>query len=90
MTTPEEYYAKCRALMADLDGTLTPEETAEVFHLIDHGEPAEGLRTLAWIIVEEGKQVPASVIVKLRELVDGPIDPEHLPRNLNRHAIPRR
>ena len=34
----------------------------EAQHLIDHGEPAEGVRVLAWVIVERGSVVTPEIV----------------------------
>lgn len=90
MTTRQEYEVVCRSLVADVGDCLTSNESGEVLHLIDHGEPPEGLRTLAWIIVEEDKRVPASAIARMRDLMTGLVDPDHLPPDLDSHGIPGR
>jgi hypothetical protein len=65
---------------------LTPAERGEVEHLIEHGEPAEGMRALAWIIVEGHKQVPADAIATLRELTSSLMEDEHMPPGLDEYV----
>lgn len=86
MTPVEIYIFKVQRLLADLSSVLTLEEQREVSHLIDHGEPAEALRTLAWLVVDGDKRIPAQAIVAIRELTSGLIDAGDLPNNLNAHA----
>ena len=68
---------------------LSPEEHAEIQHLIHHGEPAEGLRALAWIIVHGDKYVPAESIAMIRALSDGLVVEKHMPPSLDDHALPK-
>jgi hypothetical protein len=86
MNPHEKYLAEVREVLKSAERVLTVAEIGEVEHLIDHGEPAEGLRSLAWIIVEEDKKVSAATISGIRELTAGLVDPEHLPPNLDRFA----
>lgn len=59
----------------------------EVYDLVEHGEPAEGLCSLAWAIVAEEVQVPASIIAEIREYVAGLVDDEHMPADLDCYAV---
>lgn len=86
MTSPEEYLLRVRGLLASLSAVLTAKELGEVRHLIDHGEPAEALRSLAWIVVDNGKRIPASAINAIRELTAGLVDDSDLPDSLDEHA----
>jgi hypothetical protein len=79
----DAYLRRVGALLASLSDRLTVTERGEVQHLIDHGEPAEGMRTLAWIIVEQKKKVPGEAIASLRQLSHGLIDNAHMPPNLD-------
>lgn len=88
MTALDDYLGRVRGLLISLADRLTPEECAEVEHLIAHGEPAEGLRTLAWIIVDERKTIPAEAMASLRELTAGMIEVDHMPPGLDRHVDP--
>ena len=47
MMSQEDYLGRVRELLTSLSAVLTADERDEVCHLIDHGEPAEGIRTLA-------------------------------------------
>jgi hypothetical protein len=83
----EEYLGRVQALVWEFSAFLTPAETDEVQHLVDHGEPAEGMRTLAWIIVEADKHVPAMMIKQIRELSADLVAPEQMPPDLDAHAL---
>jgi hypothetical protein len=88
MTALDDYLASVRALVASVSPLLTPAELRDVEHLIDHDEIGEALRTLAWIIVEEEKRVPASTPSAIRRLSAGLVDPADLPADLDGHSAP--
>jgi hypothetical protein len=73
------------ALLLSLRDQLSTSEMKEVRHLIDHGEPAEGLRTLAWIIEEERKEVAPEVRRSVCELCCGLIEEEDMPESFRSH-----
>lgn len=81
MKTPEEYLDEVRSLINRLRLFLNPEEVAEIENLVNHDEPAEGLRTLAWIIYDEQKNVGLDVIAEILYLIDGMIPIKDLPPN---------
>jgi flagellar biosynthesis regulator FlbT len=86
MTERDAYLARVRALVSSASDRLTLAERQEVEHLVDHDEIGEALRTLAWIIVDEDKRVPSSVLSGIRELSAGLISAEDLPPRLDSHA----
>jgi hypothetical protein len=79
----DAYLGRTRGLFISLADRLTQSERYAVDDLIEHGEPAEGMRALAWIIVENQMRVPASVASALRELTAGLIDDEDMPPGLD-------
>jgi hypothetical protein len=87
MKAQEEYLARVQRLVDSLSSILATDERAEIQHLIGHGEPAEGLRALAWIIVEGNKRVSSEAIAAVRALTDGLIPAEQLPPTLDQHAV---
>ncbi len=50
MTELDAYPRQVASVVDDVGEALTTEQRREVMHLIVHGEPAEGRRTLAWIV----------------------------------------
>jgi hypothetical protein len=54
---------------------------------MDHGEPAEGLRALAWITVEGNNRVLTEAIASVRAVTNGLIPAEQLPPTLDEHAV---
>ena len=88
MNATEDYLGRVHALLWAAAEFLSAGERSEVQHLIDSGEPAEGLRSLAWIIVDGGLRVPASVIASIRELSEGFVAVTDLPPNLDDHGLP--
>jgi hypothetical protein len=79
----EAYLWRVRAVVMSTADRLTPRERDEIEHLIEHGEPAEGMRALAWILVEGDKKVPPETIAALRELTAGMIEEEDMPPELD-------
>jgi hypothetical protein len=79
----DAYVGRVRGLLISVADRLSPREYGEVEHLIEHGEPAEGMRSLAWIIVERRLKVPASTVAELRDLTAGLIEEEHMPPDLD-------
>lgn len=77
--TPELYLQEVRSLVDSMRDILSESEISEVEHLIDHDEPVEGLRTLAWIIHDEGKAVSANTVVTILRLIGGSLPEHHLP-----------
>jgi hypothetical protein len=68
-TKPEQYLQEVCDLIDSLRSILTEAEVAEVEHLVDHDEPVEGLRALAWIIHDEKKNVTANSVTSILRLI---------------------
>jgi hypothetical protein len=86
MNKLNDYLARVYGVLESSRHVLCEAELAEVEHLIKHGEPAEGMRTLAWIIVEGDKKVPRSVISGIRTSSEGLVDTIDMPANLDSQA----
>lgn len=86
--TPEEYLGRVRATAWHAADYLPAERLEEVHRLIDHGEPAEGLCSLAWVIVGERIQVPGSIVDAIYEYTAGLVDDEFMPPDLRDYAKP--
>jgi hypothetical protein len=84
--TPEEYLGHVRATAWHAADYLPAERMEEVHRLIDHGEPAEGLSSLAWVIVDERIQVPVSIVDAIYEYTAKLIDDEFMPPDLRDYA----
>ena len=78
----ETYLGQVEALVIEQDW-LPPEELGVVWRLVEHGEPAEGLCQLAWVITNRRRGVPAEVITSVRRLTEGLVDPADPPPNLD-------
>ncbi len=83
----EKYYDDCLALVNELAPRLPPKDIALAEHLIQHGEPAEGIRVLAFGITENGVKIPSRTLDQMKSFMDGFIDPAHLPPDLDACAI---
>jgi hypothetical protein len=86
MTSLDNYLHQVRQLLASVAPNLTETEQAEVAYLIDHDECGEAIRTLAWIVVEENKRIPASAIAAIRELSEGLIEEMDFPPNFDSYS----
>lgn len=81
MMTPEEYLGRVRAVAWRAAEYVPRDCMEEVYRLIDHGEPAEGLCSLAWAIVNAEVRVPGNVIEAIVEYTDGLVGEGFLPPN---------
>lgn len=82
MDAIERYIGRVRAVVISLTGTVPAEHLDTAQHLIDHGEPAEGLRSLAWSISDNDISVPRWTLDTIRELTTDLIEPQDMPRGL--------
>ncbi|NED97101.1 hypothetical protein G1H11_17515 [Phytoactinopolyspora alkaliphila] len=85
--SPEEYLGAVKAVAWEAADYLPAERLAEVHSLIDHGEPAEGLCSLAWAIVNEQVQVPAALINAIYEFTAEVIEDEFMPTDLRKFQL---
>ena len=67
----DDYLGRVQGLVISLSGTLSPAALDGAQHLIDRGEPAEGLLYLAWGIVNEDQVVPLECVATIFALTDG-------------------
>ena len=79
MNSQEAYLRRVNNLLASLSDVLSASERAEVNHLIRHGEPAEGLLSLAWLLHKGGKRVSKQVVSDIFSLTEGLVLKEHFP-----------
>lgn len=66
----DQLVGRLRGLLISLDGVLSQAEAAEVGEFIEHAELGEALRTLAWIVVDEGKQISSQESGELQALAN--------------------
>lgn len=57
----DEWLGRVEAAVVAQQERLSSDELQRVVHLVDHGEPAEGLLALAWILHDKAAATPASV-----------------------------
>jgi hypothetical protein len=84
--TRDDYLGRVRATVHRAADYLPPGRLQEVHRLIDNGEPAEGLCSLAWAIVNEQLCVPASIVEAIVEYTRELIDDEFMPRDLSNYG----
>jgi hypothetical protein len=84
----DDYLGKVQATVWAAAGWVSNEGLGRAQHLVDHGEPAEAMCTLAWVIVNEETAVPASLIRDIRRYSEELVDEEFMPPDLEAHGIP--
>lgn len=80
--TPEEYLRAVESVASRAAKYLPADRLGDVHRLIDHGEPAEGMRSLAWVIVAEQVDVPDDLIDSIELFTVELIDEASMPANL--------
>lgn len=83
MSKLDEYLGKVQGLLISAEASFSVDQLAEPWHLVQHGEPAEGLTSLAWVIRNDSVKVDAHIIDGIRELTEGMVDPDELPPDLD-------
>ena len=84
----EEYWGRVKATIWRAGDYLPAERLLAAHRLVDHDEPAEGLRSVAWAIVGERVRVPADLIRAIREDSEESIAKEDMPPNLDEYILP--
>ncbi len=87
MSALDDYLGRVQATVWDAAGWVSAEGIARVQHLVDHGEPAEGMCSLAWIIVNEQTMVPRALIDAIRRYSEDLVADEYMPDDLDSHGI---
>ena len=85
MTDMEDYLGRVQAIVWRASDYVSAEAIGRVQRLVDHGEPAEGLCTLAWVIVNEDLRVPADIVKDIRTHVTGLVADGFMPADLEAH-----
>lgn len=87
MSSLDDYFGRVRAAVWVASEYVSTTGLAEARRLVEHGEPAEGMCILAWVIVNEDVRVPASLIRDIRVLSEELVPVEQMPPDLDEHAI---
>ncbi len=85
--TLDDYMGRCKGLVISVAESLPSENVGWAMHLIDHGEPAEGLASLAWSIESASGPVDGDVAALIIELIDGLVPIEALPPSVQEAAL---
>lgn len=88
MTTMDDYVGRCRATVIGWSERLPSDGVDWAMHLIDHGEPAEGLCSLAWAIDEAGIRPTATEASEIRTLIGDLVPESGLPESFQRSTRP--
>lgn len=83
----EAYRARVYATLDVASKFVSPEGIAEAKHFVDHNEAPLGMLTLAWIIVNEERHVPRTLIRDIRAHASDMEPGEDFPPNLDEFAI---
>jgi hypothetical protein len=83
----DDYLGRVQATVWSAAGWVSAEGIQRVQHLVDHGEPAEGMCSLAWIIVNEKAMVPTPLIRAIRAYSEELVATEYMPPNLDDFGI---
>jgi hypothetical protein len=83
----EVYLGKVQATVWSASTYVSAAGLAEAQRPVDHGEPAEGMCVLAWVIVNEDVRVPASLIRDIRTLSEELVPADDLPATLDDHGV---
>lgn len=83
----EEYLGRVQAIAWAAAEYVSSAGIEDVQRLIDHGEPAEGMCSLAWAIVNEDARVPAEMISAIRAHAVDLVDEEFMPPDFSRYAL---
>jgi len=75
----DAYLGRVQGLRIAMGDYVSAESLTQVDSLIDHGEPAEGVCSLAWALYNAQVAAPGWVNDDIRDLTDGIVDREHLP-----------
>ncbi len=73
------YLLECLAFFEEVRGMVPAIDLADARSLLDHGEPAEGVSILAWVLAREDVPITEEMAAKVRRLTAGLIGPEDLP-----------
>ncbi|MDH5547686.1 MAG: MafI family immunity protein [Gammaproteobacteria bacterium] len=76
----EKYRSKVLSITEKFKDRLGADLFEEVRHLLEHNENGEALRTLAWIISDEGINASRDEIANIVELCEDLVIPEDLPK----------
>ena len=71
----DRYLGEVHALLIDAEQYVSSAQIAEAWHLVDHGEAAEGVSALGWVIAEDRVPVDPAVVAGIRRLSEGLVDP---------------
>lgn len=73
------YLLECLAFFEDVRGMVPAIDLADARSLLDHGEPAEGVSILAWVLAQQGVEITSEMATTVRRLTADLIDPQDLP-----------
>lgn len=82
-----ELSGRIRGLLISIWSALSSRESAEIEEFLDHAELGEALRALAWLIVEEGKEIAVVDIHEIQALAARMAISDELPGSLIQHGV---
>ena len=88
MSALEDYQGRVEGLLIEAEDYLSSSQIREPWNLVKHGEPAEGLAMLAWVISEGRIPVDRHIIEGIRSMTEGLVESDDLPSDLDTWALP--
>lgn len=79
MNAMDAYLLECLTFFEEVRGMVPAINLADARSLLDHGEPAEGVSILAWVLAQEGVAITGAMAAEVRRLTAGLVDPRDLP-----------
>lgn len=80
------YRGRLLTFIREFSEYLSVDQIGEIVQLVDHGEPAEALISLAWKLDRIGYAPSSATLVNFHQLAGGLIDLHHLPERY-RHSV---
>lgn len=87
LSAMEAYLGRVQVTIWETDKYLSRQAVERAQHLVDHGEPAEGMLSLAWAVVSEGARVPESLIAAIRSHAADLVPEDCWPTSLGDHSL---
>jgi hypothetical protein len=82
----EAYLQRCLDFFEEVRGLVPVMDLLDAESLLRHGEPAEAISNLAWVLASAESDVPAHFGQTIRDLTEGWFPDDELPTRFQRPA----